>query len=36
MGADPAGTTPQEFANFLRTETLRWAVFVKAAGIRVD
>jgi tripartite-type tricarboxylate transporter receptor subunit TctC len=33
LGAEPAGTTPDEFAAFLRSETERWERASKAAGI---
>jgi tripartite-type tricarboxylate transporter receptor subunit TctC len=32
-GADPVGSTPGEFATFLRSETTKWAKVVKQAGI---
>ena len=34
MGADPIGSTPEQFAAFLKTEMAKWARVVKAAGIR--
>jgi tripartite-type tricarboxylate transporter receptor subunit TctC len=35
-GADPAPTTPEEFAAFMRTEVAKWAKVVQAAHIRID
>ena len=35
-GADPAPTTPEEFAAFMRTEIAKWAKVVQAAHIRID
>ena len=35
-GADPAPTTPEEFAAFIRSETAKWAKVVQAAHIRID
>jgi tripartite-type tricarboxylate transporter receptor subunit TctC len=32
-GADPVGSTPEEFAAFIRSETAKWAKVVKQAGI---
>jgi tripartite-type tricarboxylate transporter receptor subunit TctC len=33
IGAEPAGTTPEQFGAFLRSETEKWGRVVKAAGI---
>lgn len=33
LGAEPAGTTPEQFAAFLRSETEKWQRVTKAAGI---
>ena len=35
-GADPVGSSPEEFAAFIRAETAKWAKVVKAAGIRQE
>ena len=35
-GADPVGSTPEEFAAFLRAETAKWAKVVKDAGIQPE
>ena len=36
VGAEPVGNTPQQFADFMVAETIKWAKVVKAAGARVD
>jgi tripartite-type tricarboxylate transporter receptor subunit TctC len=36
QGADPVGSTPDEFAAYMRTETAKWAKLVKASGARAD
>jgi len=33
IGSEPAGTTPEQFSAFLRSETEKWGRVVKAAGI---
>ena len=33
IGAEPAGTTPEQFAAFLRSETDKWGRVAKAAGV---
>jgi tripartite-type tricarboxylate transporter receptor subunit TctC len=33
LGAEPAGSTPEEFAAFLKSETVRWERAAKTAGI---
>jgi tripartite-type tricarboxylate transporter receptor subunit TctC len=35
-GADPAPTTPEEFAAFIKAEIAKWAKVVQAANIRID
>jgi tripartite-type tricarboxylate transporter receptor subunit TctC len=35
-GADPVGSTPEEFAAFIRSETTKWAKVVKEAGIQPE
>jgi tripartite-type tricarboxylate transporter receptor subunit TctC len=32
-GAEPVGSTPEQFADFIRTETVKWGSAVKRAGI---
>jgi tripartite-type tricarboxylate transporter receptor subunit TctC len=36
QGAEIAGGTPQQFADFMRAEMGRWGAVVKQAGIRTD
>lgn len=36
QGVVPRGTTPEEFAAFIRSELAKWAKVVKASGARVD
>ncbi len=36
LGAEPAATTPEQFATLLREEAAKWAEVIKAAGIRAD
>lgn len=33
-GADAAGNTPEEFAQFFQSEIVKWSKVVKAAGIK--
>jgi tripartite-type tricarboxylate transporter receptor subunit TctC len=35
-GADPAGSSPQEFGAFFTAEIAKWTQVVQQAGIRVD
>ena len=35
-GAEVAGTTPKEFGDFMRKETVKWAGVIKAAKIKVE
>jgi tripartite-type tricarboxylate transporter receptor subunit TctC len=35
-GAEPVGSTPEQFAAFIRTEVEKWAKAVKQAGAQVD
>jgi tripartite-type tricarboxylate transporter receptor subunit TctC len=32
-GADPVGSTPEQFTAFIRSETVKWGAAVKRAGI---
>jgi tripartite-type tricarboxylate transporter receptor subunit TctC len=34
QGADPAGTTPEQYAAFVQNEITKWARVIKAAGIK--
>jgi tripartite-type tricarboxylate transporter receptor subunit TctC len=36
QGADPLVMTPDEFSDFMKTETAKWAKIVKASGARAD
>ena len=36
LGAEPVGSTPDEFNKFLRDETAQWAEVIKAAGIKIQ
>jgi tripartite-type tricarboxylate transporter receptor subunit TctC len=35
-GAEPAGGTPEQFAEFLKTDRAKWSKVIQAARIRVD
>lgn len=36
LGAEPAGSTPDQFAAFYRNEVLKWAKVVKDSGAQID
>lgn len=36
VGLEPAGTTPEEFANHLRAEIAKWRKVVESANIRIE
>ena len=36
QGADPVGSTPEEFSAYMRAETAKWARVVKASGAKAD
>jgi tripartite-type tricarboxylate transporter receptor subunit TctC len=36
IGTEPIWTTPDEFAAFLRAESVKWAGVIKSAGIKVE
>ena len=36
QGADPVGSSPDEFAAYVRAETAKWAQLVKASGAKAD
>jgi tripartite-type tricarboxylate transporter receptor subunit TctC len=36
LGAEPAATTPEEFAKFIQSEIDKWALAVKLSGAKVD
>jgi tripartite-type tricarboxylate transporter receptor subunit TctC len=33
---EPIGSTPEYLANYIKSEIVRWAAFVKASGMKVD
>ncbi len=35
-GAEDGGGTPEKFANFIQTESVKWAKVVKEAGVKVE
>jgi tripartite-type tricarboxylate transporter receptor subunit TctC len=36
MGVDPMPSTPEQFSDFMRKETVRWAKLVKESGAKLD
>jgi tripartite-type tricarboxylate transporter receptor subunit TctC len=36
QGAEPVGSTPEQFGAFIRTETAKWGAAVKAAGLKPE
>ena len=36
LGADPVGSTPQQFGDLIKSETVMWAKVVKDSGAKVD
>jgi tripartite-type tricarboxylate transporter receptor subunit TctC len=36
QGADPVGSTPEEFGAYMRAETAKWAKIVKASGAKAN
>ena len=36
QGVDPAASTPEEFAEFIRTEVGRWGKVIRTAGIKLE
>jgi tripartite-type tricarboxylate transporter receptor subunit TctC len=36
LGSDPAPSTPQQFAAFIRSEHDKWGAVIRKAGIRLD
>ena len=36
LGADPVGSSPEEFAAFVRRESERYAKVVKVSGAKLD
>jgi tripartite-type tricarboxylate transporter receptor subunit TctC len=35
-GFDPVGSSPEQFASFIKSESVKWAKVVKAAGAKLD
>ena len=35
-GSEPIGSTPEEFARYLKAEIAKWAKAVAASGARID
>jgi tripartite-type tricarboxylate transporter receptor subunit TctC len=35
-GAEAAGTSPEEFGDFIRRETIKWGRVVKLSGMKAD
>ncbi len=36
QGAEPVGSTPEEFARFMRAESDKWAGVIKSAGVKAE
>ena len=36
LGIDPAGTTPEEFTQFLREEVAKWGKVIRAANVKIE
>jgi tripartite-type tricarboxylate transporter receptor subunit TctC len=36
QGADPVGSTPEEFGQYMKDETAKWAKIVKSSGAKAD
>ena len=36
QGADPIGSTPEAFGEYMRAETAKWAKIVHSSAARVD
>lgn len=36
LGAEPVGSSPAEFGDFLRAETVRWKKVMQTAGMKID
>jgi tripartite-type tricarboxylate transporter receptor subunit TctC len=34
--AEPSGGSPEEFAAYVKTETIKWADVVKKAGVKIE
>src|SRR5690606_23131009 len=36
LGADPVGSSPDEFEAFIKSEVAKWAKVIKTAGLKID
>jgi tripartite-type tricarboxylate transporter receptor subunit TctC len=36
MGTDPVGSTPEEFGQYIKSETLKWGRIIREGNIRPD
>jgi tripartite-type tricarboxylate transporter receptor subunit TctC len=36
LGAEPVGSTPEQFASYISSEIAKYAKLVKIAGVRVE
>ena len=36
MGTDPVGSTPEEFGQYIRSETMKWGRIIREGNIRPD
>jgi tripartite-type tricarboxylate transporter receptor subunit TctC len=36
QGYEPAGTSPEQFDAYIRTEIVKWSRVVKSAGITIE
>ena len=36
QGYEPAGTTPEQFAEYIKTEIAKWTRVIKAAGLKAE
>jgi tripartite-type tricarboxylate transporter receptor subunit TctC len=36
QGAEPAGSTPEEFAAYIRSESVKWAKVVRESGAKAE
>jgi tripartite-type tricarboxylate transporter receptor subunit TctC len=36
IGSEPAGGTPEQFADFIRKEHAKWADVVRRSGAKID
>jgi tripartite-type tricarboxylate transporter receptor subunit TctC len=36
QGAEPAATSPEELARYMREQSAKWAAIIKAAGVKAE